>query len=44
MPLSEFYKGGLKAERPVGPTMVYSNDAFATLGQIIEEQRGKSLP
>jgi len=43
-PLTEFYAGGLKAERPVGPTMVYSNDAFATLGQIIEEQRGKPFP
>lgn len=39
--LTEFYKDGLVAQRPVGPTMVYSNDAFATLGQIVEEQRGK---
>ena len=44
VPLTEFYKGGLKAERPVGPTMVYSNDAFATLGQIVEEQRGEAFP
>lgn len=39
-PLGEFYADGLKAKRKVGEGFVYSNDAFATLGHIVEEQTG----
>jgi CubicO group peptidase (beta-lactamase class C family) len=40
-PLAEYYSGGLKANRGVGESWAYSNDAFATLGHIVEEQTGK---
>lgn len=40
-PLGEYYKDGLDAKRPAGESWAYSNDAFATLGHIVEEQTGQ---
>ena len=40
-PLGEFYATGLKAKKPAGTDWAYSNDAFATLGHLIEEINGK---
>lgn len=40
-PLAEFYAGGLVGKTAVGESWAYSNDAFATLGHLIEEQTGK---
>lgn len=40
-PLAEFYADGLKAKTAVGTEWAYSNDAFATLGHLIEEINGK---
>jgi len=39
--LSEFYAEGLKGTTPAGESWAYSNDAFATLGHLIEELNGK---
>ena len=39
--LAEFYADGLKAQNAVGSQWAYSNDAFATLGHLIEEINGK---
>lgn len=39
--LAEFYAGGLEAKRAVGEGWVYSNDAFTSLGHLIEEKNGK---
>ena len=39
--LAEFYATGLKAKKPAGAEWAYSNDAFATLGQLIEDINGK---
>ncbi|HUR49539.1 MAG TPA: serine hydrolase [Acidimicrobiales bacterium] len=40
-PLAEFYASGLVAKTAVGTEWAYSNDAFATLGHLIEELNGK---
>ena len=40
-PLPEFYAGGLKAKKAAGEAWAYSNDAFTTLGHLIEELNGK---
>lgn len=40
-PLPEFYASGLKATKAVGAEWAYSNDAFTTLGHLIEELNGK---
>lgn len=40
-PLAEFYADGLRAKNAVGAEWAYSNDAFATLGHLIEEINGK---
>lgn len=42
--LSDFYADGLKAKKKVGEAWAYSNDAFATLGHLIEELNGKPFP
>lgn len=42
--LADFYSDGLVAKNPVGETWAYSNDAFATLGHLIEELNGKPFP
>lgn len=39
-PLPEFYAGGLTAKNAAGSTWAYSNDAFTTLGHLIEELNG----
>ena len=39
--LPEFYAGGLRAKKPAGAEWIYSNDAFTSLGHLIEELNGK---
>jgi CubicO group peptidase (beta-lactamase class C family) len=40
-PLAEFYADGLIGKTDAGTEWAYSNDAFATLGHLIEELTGK---
>ena len=39
--LPEFYAEGLTAKKPAGEAWAYSNDAFTTLGHLIEELNSK---
>src|SRR5215212_3257616 len=41
--LAEFYRGGLRLVAEPGTRHTYSNQGFATLGQIVEDVSGKSL-
>ena len=43
VPLSEFYRRGLPQEVEPGTKWVYSNHAFAALGQIVEDVSGQPL-
>lgn len=43
VPLSEFYRRGLPQEVQPGTKWVYSNHAFAALGQIVEDVSGQPL-
>jgi len=43
VPLAEFYRRGLPQEVQPGTKWVYSNHAFAALGQIVEDVSGRPL-
>lgn len=43
VPLADFYRGGLPQEVQPGTKWVYSNHAFAALGQIVEDVSGQPL-
>ncbi|NUR26331.1 MAG: beta-lactamase family protein [Catenulispora sp.] len=43
-PLARYYRGGPRLVTQPGKAFVYSNHGFATLGQLVEDVTGQSLP